>query len=134
MRISWLHLYAYAYAPTNRFHRKTTGPSRYDIETAKEARDSSTESDLFNTPSSFWVFKTVPFAQTLNPVNFFIWLTSNSKTIKMKFTALSFGFALTLAFGPSLAFPAASPDAGEWEAPGEGDGTFLINFRNLELV
>lgn len=52
----------------------------------------------------------------------------------MKFIALSSGFALTLTFAPSLAFSAASPDAGEWKAPGEGDGTLFTNFRNLEIV
>jgi hypothetical protein len=52
----------------------------------------------------------------------------------MKFITLSSGLALTLAFAPSLAFSAASPDAGEWKAPGEDDGTLFTNFRNYEIV
>ena len=49
----------------------------------------------------------------------------------MRFAAFSSGFALTLAFAPSLALPAASPDAGKWKAPGEGDGAL---FTNLEIL
>jgi hypothetical protein len=52
----------------------------------------------------------------------------------MKVITLSSGFALTLAFAPSLAFPAAPPDTGEWKAPGDGDGTLFTNSRNYEIV
>ena len=84
----------------------------------------------------FWLYKTalvVKFRLAAHLFRSTHLFPSEPKTVKMKSIALSSSFVLTLAFVPSLAFYAASPDAGEWKAPREGDGTLFSKFGYHEI-